>query len=341
MNSEKMDKMSDILLSVKDLKKYYLVKKSFRKGKEVYLKAVDGVSFDLGRGETVGLVGESGCGKSTLGKTVLQLVPSTAGEILYDGIHLETCKDEEIRQLRRKMQLIYQDPFASMNPRMTIGQAVLAPLHAFGIGTPQEQQARVEELLAYVGLSQEHMRKFPHELSGGQRQRAVIARALVGEPELIVGDEPVSALDVSVRAQVLNLMKKMQKDFYLSMLFISHDMSVIRYMCDRVIVMYLGKIVEMAPREELFSNPLHPYTQALVSAIPVPEVKQRRGKEALLTGDVPSPMDIPSGCRFHTRCPHARPECSSEEPQLWEVSHGDVSPDSSSGRHFAACHLVK
>jgi len=327
-------------LSVKDLKKYYLVKKSFRKDRELYLKAVDGVSFDLRRGETVGLVGESGCGKSTLGKTILQLTPATGGEIIYDGVHLEKCKDEELRQMRRKMQLIYQDPFASMNPRMTIGQAVLAPLHAFGIGTLPEQQARAEELLAYVGLSQEHMRKYPHELSGGQRQRAVIARSLVGSPGLIVGDEPVSALDVSVRAQVLNLMKKMQRDFHLSMLFISHDMSVIRYMCDRVIVMYLGKIVEMAPREELFSNPRHPYTQALVSAIPVPEVKRRRGKEALLTGDVPSPMDIPAGCRFHTRCPHARPECSRQEPQLWEVNRKGGSSDASAGGHFAACHLV-
>ena len=320
--------MENLLLSVKNLKKYYIAEKHLSRDRVKYVRAVDGVSFDLHRGETLGLVGESGCGKSTLGKTILQLTPATSGEIIYDGAHLETMSVEEIRQMRRKIQLIYQDPFASLNPRMTIGQAVRAPLNAFRIGTEAQQEERVRELLFYVGLSGEHMKKYPHELSGGQRQRAVIARALIASPEMIVGDEPVSALDVSVRAQVLNLMKKMQQDFSLSMLFISHDMSVIRYMCDRVIVMYLGKIVEMAPGRELFENPQHPYTRALVSAIPVPEVNRRRGEEALLTGDVPSPMDIPAGCRFHTRCPHARPECSTREPELAGVAPG----------HQVACH---
>lgn len=306
---------SNVLLQVNHLKKYF-------GNRNQYQKAVDDVSFSVGRTETVGLVGESGCGKSTLGRSVLRLIPITDGEIIFNGKHIEQMKNEELRQMRTKMQLIFQDPFASLNPRMTIYQSVKAPLDAFSAGTEAEKREKIEALLQYVGLSPNSMYKYPHEMSGGQRQRVVIARALIIKPEFIVGDEPVSALDVSVRAQVLNLMKSIQQDYKLSYLFISHDMSVVRYMCDVILVMYLGKIVEISPAEELFTHPGHPYTQALISAIPVPDVTHRRRKNVHLQGDVPNPLNIPAGCRFHTRCPYAIEQCRKEEPALQMVGQG-------------------
>lgn len=313
------------IIKVRELKKY------FTKGKSV-LRAVDGVNFEIARGETLGLVGESGCGKTTLGRSLIRIQSVTGGEVLYRDENIENLKGSRLRELRKKLQFIFQDPYSSLNPRMTIFKSVKAPLDAFKIGTEQERRERVEKLLSYVGLNESQINKYPHEMSGGQRQRAVIARAMIIEPEFIVCDEPVSALDVSVRAQVLNLMKKMQKDYNLSYLFISHDMSVVRYLCDRVMVMYLGKIVEKAGKESLFEKPLHPYTKALFSAIPVPAVAPdgERKKKELLYGDVPNPMDIPTGCRFRTRCPFACEQCARSEPELKEISKG----------HFVACHLA-
>lgn len=282
---------------------------------------------DIHEGETVGLVGESGCGKSTLGRAVLRLIRYDSGSIIYRGTRLENLSEREMRRERKHLQIIFQDPFASLNPRMTIERSVRAPLDAFREGTAAERIQKTEKLLNYVGLDESQCNKFPHELSGGQRQRAVIARALITGPEFIVADEPVSALDVSVRAQVLNLLKDMNRDFHLSSLFISHDMSVIRYMSDTVAVMYLGKIVEYAAKAELFDNPLHPYTRALISAIPVPGYCTAKRHHITLQGDPPSPTDIPAGCRFCTRCPYADAKCRSQEPPL----------EDKGGGHRAAC----
>ena len=309
----------ELLLDVVDLKKYYPVNKTIIKEKRKYLKAVDGINLRIYKGETVGLVGESGCGKSTLGRTILKLHQLTDGAIWYKGNQIESYGFEDMRELRKDMQMIFQDPFASLNPRMTIFDAVKAPLDVFKIGTNEERTDRVKKLLNYVGLGENHIYKYPHEMSGGQRQRVVIARAVISNPEFIVCDEPVSALDVSVRSQVLNLMKDMQENMQLSYLFISHDLSVVRYLCDRIAVMYLGRIVEIASKKELFENPVHPYTKALISAIPIPDVKVKT-KRIILKGDVPSPIDPPTGCRFHTRCPYATKECAEVMPELKDIN---------------------
>ena len=309
----------ELLLDVVGLKKYYPVNKTIIKEKRKYLKAVDGINLRIYKGETVGLVGESGCGKSTLGRTILKLHQVTDGAIWYKGNQIEAYGFEDMRELRKDMQMIFQDPFASLNPRMTIFDAVKAPLDVFKIGTNEERTDRVKKLLNYVGLGENHIYKYPHEMSGGQRQRVVIARAVISNPEFIVCDEPVSALDVSVRSQVLNLMKDMQENMQLSYLFISHDLSVVRYLCDRIAVMYLGRIVEIASKKELFENPIHPYTKALISAIPIPDVKIKTNR-IILKGDVPSPIDPPTGCRFHTRCPYSTRECAEVMPELKDVN---------------------
>lgn len=285
------------------------------------LKAVDGVDVTIFEDEVVGLVGESGCGKSTLGRTLLKLHEPTSGKIIFDGEDITDYSRKQMRPVRQKMQMVFQDPYASLNPRMRIRDSVRAPLDAFGIGTREERDERVRALLEYVGLGANHIDKYPHELSGGQRQRVVIARAVILGPKLVVCDEAVSALDVSIRAQVLNLMKDLQYQQHLSYLFISHDMSVIRFICDRIMVMYLGQVVEVAGRDELFENPAHPYTQALMSAIPVPDVDHHTMKIEL-SGDVPSPLDPPQGCRFHTRCPYAKPECAKTQPIPVEIEPG-------------------
>src|SRR5438270_5805906 len=286
------------------------VVKHFHVGVTGSVKAVDGVSFEVRPGETVGLVGESGCGKSTLGRLVTQLLPATSGQVIFDGVELTKLGGEKLRQQRKQLQMIFQDPFASLDPRMTIGDIIAEPLENFGLVTGRQKNARVQELLRVVGLNPYFNNRYPHEFSGGQRQRIGIARALAPNPKLIVCDEPVSALDVSMRAQILNLLSDLQKEFGLTYLFISHDLSVIRQICDRLAGMYLGQIVEIAERDALFDRALHPYTQALISAIPIPDpVLERRRKRIVLKGDVPSPQDPPPACRFHTRCFKAEAIC--------------------------------
>jgi oligopeptide transport system ATP-binding protein len=321
--------MADILLSVKDLTKYFPVIKGVVRARRVgEIKAVDGVSFDIKRGETVGLVGESGCGKTTTGRLILRLLEPTAGQVIYREVELTRLPPREMDRYRRKLQIIFQDPYASLNPRITVGYAIGEPLIAHSLADRKTARERVLQLLDVVGLAPFHYNRYPHEFSGGQRQRIGIARALGLEPEFIVADEPVSALDVSIQAQIINLLERIQTEFGLTFLFISHDLAVIRHISDRVLVMYLGRIVEMAEADELFGHPLHPYTQALLSAIPSakPGVTKER---ILLTGDVPSPLNPPSGCRFHTRCPKAMPQCTAEEPVWKEVTSG----------HMTACHL--
>ena len=304
------------------------LKKHFSEGhfhKKV-LKAVDGVDLDIYPGETVGLVGESGCGKSTLGRTVINLHKASEGSVQFRGTEISNYNTSKMRPLRKEMQFIFQDPYASLDPRKTVFQLVKAPLDAYKLGTDEERNKKVADMLKFVGLNEYQFSKLPHELSGGQRQRVVIARTMVLEPTFVVCDEPVSALDVSVRAQVLNLMKEAQKGTDLAYLFISHDMSVVRYMCDKVAVMYLGRIVEFGTKDDIFENPLHPYTKALLSAVPIPEVGSKR-QRIILSGDVPSPLNPPSGCHFHTRCPHACEKCKQMEYELRAVSD----------THFVAC----
>lgn len=304
-----------ILLKVSHLKKYFHVKKSINKDKNEYLHAVDDVSFTLNKGETLGLVGESGCGKSTLGRSVLRLHEITEGTIEFEGNDISWRKESELRPLRKRMQIIFQDPYASLNPKMTIRAAIEDPLIVYHEMNSVQRRQRVEEVMDYVGIPRYMADRYPHELSGGQRQRAAIARGIVLNPSFVVGDEPVSALDVSIRAQILNLMKDIQNKTGLSYLFISHDLSVVRYLCDKIAVMYLGKIVEIGTKKEIFENAKHPYTQALLSAIPIHDVHIQR-KEIILSGDMPSPIHPPKGCRFCTRCPYATEECSSEVPEL-------------------------
>ncbi|MBC2737107.1 MAG: dipeptide ABC transporter ATP-binding protein [Desulfobacteraceae bacterium] len=317
------------LLDARHLVKYYPIRGGVFMKEIAAVKAVDDVSLSIKKGETLGLVGESGCGKSTFGRAIMRLEEPTSGEVWYDGDNILTYDAQQIRALRRKMQIIFQDPFSSLNPRKPVASIVGEPLLIHGMTNRQEREARVMELLQVVGLSKEHMRRYPHMFSGGQRQRIGVARALALNPDLVVCDEAVSALDVSIQAQVLNLLKDLQDEFSLTYLFISHDLHVVEHISDRVAVMYLGKIVEVADSKVIYKTPLHPYTQALLSASPMPDPEHKR-KRILLKGDVPSPINPPPGCRFHTRCPYVQDICSKTEPPLKEIRPG----------HEAACHFA-
>jgi oligopeptide/dipeptide ABC transporter ATP-binding protein len=311
------------LVEIIDLKKY------FPASHKQLVRAVDGVTFSIVRGETMGLVGESGCGKTTVGRCLLRLIEPTGGEIRFDGRELVKIGRGEMRALRRRMQIIFQDPYSSLNPRMTVGAIIGEPLEIHGVRVRKERRERVAELLDVVGLDPAYANRYPHQFSGGQRQRIGIARALAVHPDFIVADEPVSALDVSVQAQVVNLLQDLQEKFGLTYLFISHGLAVVKHVSTHVGVMYLGKLVELAPAREIYENPLHPYTQALLEAIPIPDPQRKNGGGRRLSGDVPSPIAPPSGCRFHTRCPHAMERCRVEEPKYLEISPG----------HWVACFL--
>ena len=320
--------MSETLLSVKDLRKHFALKGGVFARNVEKVHAVDGVSFDIGKGETLGLVGESGCGKSTTGRCILRLIEPSGGEVLFQGADVTRMKGADLQALRRDMQIIFQDPFASLNPRHTVGAIIGEALQIHNLAPNRRaREERVAELLETVGLPAAHMRRFPHEFSGGQRQRIGIARALAVEPKLVICDEPVSALDVSIQAQVINLLEDLQEKFGLTYLFIAHDLSVVEHISTRVAVMYLGRVVEIAPSRDLYDHPLHPYTEALLSAVPIPDPTVKR-KRIMLQGDVPNPIHPPSGCHFHTRCPVARPDCSQRDPVLRESAPG----------HWVACH---
>lgn len=324
-----MNAYNDTILMVNQVKKYYPgSKKSMFSRKKQYVKAVDDVSFAVHKGETFGIVGESGCGKSTLCKTLLRLIEPTEGTIMFNDINISNLSKEEMRLTRQKMQIIFQDPYASLNPRMTVSELIQEPLNIFSHETEKQKREKVRDLMQLVGLDREFVNKYPHEFSGGQRQRIMIARALILNPELLFCDEPVSALDVSVRAQVLNLMKTLQKKLNLTYIFISHDLSVVRYLCNRVAVMYLGRIVEIASKEDLYDRPYHPYTKCLLASIPIPDPSVTSERQ-ILEGDVPSPHDPPPGCHFHTRCPNTMKICTREYPKLMEIGKD----------HFVACHL--
>lgn len=320
-------KERDVLLEVQNLKQWFPAKSGFRQEKK-YVKAVDDVSFTVYKGETLGLVGESGCGKSTLARTILRLIEPTGGQVLYKGENVLQKSRAEMKKMREHMQIVFQDPYGSLHPRMTVGQIIEAPLVIAKYGDRAKRRQRVEELMELVDLKPEYLTRYPHEFSGGQRQRIVIARTFATSPDFIICDEPVSALDVSVRSQILNLLEDLQAQLGLTYLFISHDLSVVEHICDRIIVMYLGKVVESAPVEELFRRPLHPYTQALLSAVPQVYAENRR-ERITLEGDVPSPANPPAGCRFHTRCPYATEQCKTE-----------VALQDAGGEHFVACHRV-
>ena len=322
----------DLLVDVRGLKIYFPVTAGFLFQRTVAEnKAVDGVSFDVRRGETMGLVGESGCGKSTTGRAILQLYKPTGGQIYFNGVDLNTQRGNDMRLIRRKMQMIFQDPYASLNPRMSVRDIIGEPLVIHKLGSPAERRERVAELMRVVGLNPYYATRFPHEFSGGQRQRIGIARALAVSPDFVVCDEPVSALDVSIQAQIINLLEELQAQFGLTYLFIAHDLAVVRHISDRVAVMYLGKMMELADRNEIYDNPLHPYTKALLSAVPIPDpALERKRERIILTGDVPSSLRPPRGCVFHTRCPIAIDECRQEVPEWREVATG----------HWVACHRV-
>jgi oligopeptide transport system ATP-binding protein len=322
----------EILLRVEDLKMHFPVYAGVFRSQVGTIKAVDGVTFDVRRGETLGLVGESGCGKSTTGRTILQLYKPSAGAIYLDGEDLLQLRGGALRHRRRKMQMIFQDPYASLNPRMTIGEIVAEPLEVHNVVRGRKKSERVAYLLQVVGLNPQYANRYPHEFSGGQRQRVGIARALALDPSFIVCDEPISALDVSIQAQVVNLLEDIQKKMGLTYLFIAHDLSMVRHISTRVAVMYLGKLMELADRNEVYEDPLHPYTQALLSAIPIPDPKlEEKRKRIILTGDVPSPANPPSGCVFHTRCMYAEPVCTDKIPDWREAHHG----------HWVACHFAE
>ena len=323
--------MRKVLLSVKDVKQYYPVKLNSKSlfPKKVYVKAVDGISFDVYEGETFGLVGESGCGKSTTGKMIVKLLSPTAGSIEYDGQDLFQVPKNQEKALKKEIQIIFQDPYSSLDPKFTVGRIVAEPLVAHGV-PKAERIKKVRQLLKDVGIREEFINRYPHEFSGGQRQRIGVARALALNPRLIVCDEPVSALDVSIQAQILNLMAELQDKYKLTYVFISHNLSVVKHVCDRIAVMYLGNIVELADKRELFANPAHPYTQALLDAIPIPD-PDVTSMSGTLGGDVPSPLNPPAGCCFHTRCKYATEACANSKPALTQIAPG----------HFAACHLCK
>jgi len=321
----------EIFLQIDNLKKYFPITQGLIRRRVGDIKAVDGISFDIYKRETLGLVGESGCGKSTTGRVILQLYPATSGKILLDGQNLADLSGEELRKIRPRMQMIFQDPHASLNPRMTVGSIVNEPLLEHGVGRGKERQTRVEQLLDLVGLDPMHANRYPHEFSGGQRQRIGIARALALNPEFIVCDEPIAALDVSIQAQIVNLLEDLQSELGITYLFISHDLSMIHHIAQRVAVMYLGRIMELADRKEVYENPLHPYTQALLSAVPFPNpVLEEKRVRIILDGDVPSPANPPPGCPFNTRCPIAVERCSQEDPE-WRELKSD---------HWVACHLA-
>ncbi len=319
---------NDYILEVKNLKKHFPIKGGVFGRQVNSVKAVDGLNFKVKKGETLGLVGESGCGKSTTGRTILRLLEATEGEVVFDGRDIHSLSKKELREIRKEVQMIFQDPYASLNPRMKVGNIIKEPLDIHGLAKGHKRE-KVRDLLEKVGLSANHEDRYPHEFSGGQRQRIGIARALAVDPKLIVCDEPVSALDVSIQAQVINLMDDLQDEFDLTYIFIAHDLSVVRHISDRVAVMYLGKMAELADKEKIYSNPQHPYTKALLSAIPIADPTIKREK-IILEGDVPSPIDPPSGCRFHTRCPVAEDICSQNTPVFEDKGE----------EHFAACHLI-
>ena len=322
---------NEILVRVENLKKYFPITRGIFQRHAGDIKAVDGVSFFVRRGETLGLVGESGCGKTTTGRTILQLYRPTEGQVYFEGQDLSVTKGEQLRRMRRQMQMIFQDPYASLNPRMTIGNIIGEPLEVHNIAKGKEKRERVQELLRVVGLNPYFVNRYPHEFSGGQRQRIGVARALALNPSFIVCDEPVSSVDVSIQAQIVNLLEDLQAQFGMAYLFIAHDLSMVRHISSRVAVMYLGKIVELTGRHELYSNPLHPYTQALLSAVPIPDpVVEERRQRTILEGDVPSPAHPPEGCNFNPRCPVVMDICKKEDPEFKQVS----------SEHWAACHRV-
>jgi peptide/nickel transport system ATP-binding protein/oligopeptide transport system ATP-binding protein len=322
--------VKDYIVEVKNLVKYFPVRAGILQRGVAHVQAVDDVSFSIRRGETLGVVGDSGCGKTTVGRSMLRLVEPTAGEVIVDGQNMLQLSGRELKTARRDMQIIFQDPYASLDPRLPIGESVMEGLKIHNVGNPKERFNIMLEMLKKVGLESSHARRYPHQFSGGQRQRIGIARALALQPKFIICDEPVSALDVSIQSQVLNILKDLQQEFHLTYLFIAHNLSVVEHISDRVAVMYLGKMVELTNRDELFAKPLHPYTQALMSAIPIPDPHLKR-KRIILKGDVPSPIFPPSGCRFHPRCPIAQPDCAVNEPEMRELRPG----------HQVACHYAE
>lgn len=326
--NKKDKRNNDVLLEVKNLKTYYPIKGGIFRKTVAVVKAVDDISFEIKKGETLGLVGESGCGKSTAGRTILRLLDATDGQIIFDGDDITNIRGVSLRKVRKDFQMVFQDPYASLNPMMMVGDLISEPIRNFTNKSSKELKPEVMELLTKVGLPEDAYYKYPHEFSGGQRQRIGIARALALKPKLIIADEPVSALDVSVQSQVLNLLKELQDEFDLTFLFIAHDLSVVKHMSDRIGVMYLGGLVEVSEKNSLYAEPLHPYTQALISAIPEPDPRKKK-ERIILEGDVPSPIDPPKGCTFHPRCAHAMPECQQVKPTLKEVKPG----------HRVACHL--
>ncbi|MEA1975886.1 MAG: dipeptide ABC transporter ATP-binding protein [Bacillota bacterium] len=323
----------EVLLEVKGLKKYFPIKHGFLGKKTKYVKAVDGIDFKVYKGETLGLVGESGCGKSTTGRTIIRLYDVTEGEVIMNGTDISELSQKELMSYRKKMQMIFQDPYASLNTRMTVSDIIGEPLDIHGIATGDARKDRINELLKTVGLTTDHASRYPHEFSGGQRQRIGIARSLAVDPEFIICDEPISALDVSIQAQVVNMLDDLQQNLGLTYLFIAHDLSMVKYISDRIAVMYLGKIVEIGEADRLYNNPEHPYTQALLSAVPIPDpdlTHELAKDRVMLEGDVPSPLNPPSGCRFRTRCRYAKPICSEEVPELQDIGDG----------HKVACHFT-